>query len=1208
MGATLSVLGTFQVECDGEIRTIRSHPIRALLGYLVVAGGRAQSRERLADALFHTHGVSDRRALRQTVWRIRNDVCADLLTVDADHVGLADGLGVDAWQFENLAGEVASSVLGDGGAALNDARALYRGDFLEGIYEDWALQEQRRLRLMYLDLLLRQAQVAKAAGDVRSAITTLEQLLAEAPEHEAAHRELLRTYLMSGMTRRAILEHERISLRLEAMGLEPSQATVALHDYIRSERAGAPPVDPRAQPIVGRMEERAAISQAIDGAALGQGGRWVLVEAESGLGKSVLLREAVRSARLRGARVAYVAARDIDGPFAVIRSMVSQLVDPITLRRIYGRVDPVVASSLRTFLADGEATSDNLVPALVQTLAVLMALETTMVAVDDADAADEASLEVLAALGERTVRGVVAISFTRSVLTPKHAFSKVLGGIAQTPPVELGLEAFGPEDAAQYIGRVWTGGTSSSVVNELLAHSGGHPLFLGEIVRYLHAVRPEGPPPDHEIGELLAGISDIAGAVDAQLDRLSGGERTVADWLSVLDAAAPPNLLERLVDLPDADLWDAVAHLERRGLVSLDDDAPRIHHRLVAEHLRTRLDPFTTRAAHRRILDVAAGEHGLLHPARLARHAEAIGDTQQAIDLLSEAAADARRVGAPLDATAYVDQALAMARDAAIGDDRVSSLLSLADDLFVAVGHHDEAEAIIHRLEGLLPSADVEFRRCRLAAARGEPRQAIRRSLDAASSMGPLPERWRIELADWHRQVGDLSAALATLGDSSPSPQWQWTKGAILEEMLAVDESLGHLDEARRAFEEAGETGLAARVGASIGAAKLRAGDVEGARRANERSLRSFDEAGDLLGVAQAAINLATIKAIYGPAAGALELMQRARNLFHTLGNARGEAVAAANEATLRVTVLGQHRRGLEIIDQANAIFERSGDRRGHLQTASIRMMALDGLGDHAEADAVFGRIVASASDNPWHLAQAMLTRGQILFGRGDLSGARRALERAVEVGRAAGVRHFPEQAEALLAVVLIRAGDLDEAKRYLSGLAPDHSTHVVELARSELARATGDTARSVGCLTAAHAKLRHSILEGLDATDQDLAIHADPIHRSIAERYAEIAPRTVVTRFPSIEAPTGRPLTDADFVTVEVTLSQPSDHALAERGERRRAVVQRIIAEAKSAGALPRLEDLARLTEASVATVRRDLARIDGSQPLIGRSRPAGG
>lgn len=1201
-------MGTFQVECDGEIRTIRSHPIRALLGYLVVAGGRAQSRERLADTVFHTHGASDRRALRQTVWRIRNDVCADLLAVDVDHVGLAEGLVVDAWQFENLAGQVAGSALGDGGAALNHARDLYRGDFLEGIYEDWALQEQRRLRLMYLDLLLRQAQVAKAAGDVRTAITTLEQLLAEAPEHEAAHRELLRTYLMSGMTRRAILEHERISLRLEEMGLEPSQATVALHDYIRSERAGAPLVDPRAQPIVGRTEERTAISQAIDGAAFGQGGRWVLIEAESGLGKSVLLREAVRSARLRGARVAYVAARDIDGPFAVIRSMVDQLVDPITLRRIYGRVDPVVAASLRTFLADGEGTSDNLVPALVQTLAVLLALETTMVAVDDADAADEVSLEVLAALGERSVRGVIAISFTRSALTPQHAFSKVLGGITQAPPVELGLEAFGPEDAAQYIERVWTGGTSSALVNELLAHSGGHPLFLGEIVRYLHAVRPEGPPPDHEIGTLLAGISDIAGAVDAQLERLSAGERTVADWLAVLDAAAPPNLLERLVDLPDADLWDAVAHLERRGLVSLDDDAPRIHHRLVAEHLRTRLDEFTTRTAHRRILDVAALEDGLLHSARLARHAKAIGDTEQAIDLLADAATDAQRVGAPLDAAAYVNQALAMAREAQIADGRISSMLSLADDLFVAVGHHDEAEAIIHRLAGLIPSADVEFRRCRLAAARGEPRRAIGRSLDAARSMGSLPEHWRIELADWYRQVGDLPAALATLGDTSPSPQWHWTKGAILEEMLAVDESLEHLDEARHAFGEAGETGLAARVGASIGAAKLRAGDVEGARQANEQSLRAFDEAGDLLGVAQAAINLATIRAIYGPAAGALELMQRARNVFQALGNTRGEAVAAANEATLRVTVLGQHRQGLEIIEQADAIFERSGDRRGHLQTASIRMMALDGLGDHAEADAIFRRVMTSASDNPWHLAQVMLTRGQILFGRGDLMSAREALEQAVEVGRAAGVRHFPEQAEALLAVVLIRAGDLTSADRYLSDVAPEKSTHVVELARSELAQATGDTARSVACLTAAHAKLRHTVLEGLDPVDQNLAIHADPIHRSIAEGYTDIAPRTVVSRFPSIQTPTGRPLTDDDFVTVEVTLSQPSDYAISERGERRRAVVQRIITEAKAAGALPRLEDLARLTEASVATVRRDLARIAGSQPLIGRSRPAGG
>ena len=91
---------------------------------------------------------------------------------------------------------------------------------------------------------------------------------------------------------------------------------------------------------------------------------------------------------------------------------------------------------------------------------------------------------------------------------------------------------------------------------------------------------------------------------------------------------------------------------------------------------------------------------------------------------------------------------------------------------------------------------------------------------------------------------------------------------------------------------------------------------------------------------------------------------------------------------------------------------------------------------------------------------------------------------------------------------------------------------------------------------------------------------------------------------------PTGRPLAPDEWVNVSWTIHVPADDDITDPAERRRQTLLRLLAEAADQGGAPTVEDLAGGLQASVATVRRDLAalRLSGQAvPTRGaRRRPA--
>ncbi len=115
-------------------------------------------------------------------------------------------------------------------ACLEEAIALYQGDYLEGIYADWCGVERERLRRRYLSALERLGELYADRQDWQRAINLYQRLVAQDPYREAAHRGLMDCYYRQGDRAAAIRQYQACARALrEDLGLSPSLETESLY-------------------------------------------------------------------------------------------------------------------------------------------------------------------------------------------------------------------------------------------------------------------------------------------------------------------------------------------------------------------------------------------------------------------------------------------------------------------------------------------------------------------------------------------------------------------------------------------------------------------------------------------------------------------------------------------------------------------------------------------------------------------------------------------------------------------------------------------------------------------------------------------------------------------------------------------------------------------------------------------------------------------
>jgi DNA-binding SARP family transcriptional activator len=585
-GLGISLLGELDLRRDGVSLVLpASKKSRALFGYLC-ATGRPALRERLCALLWD--GPDDpRAALRWSLTKLRpllDDAGARRLHADREHVSFeAAGASIDLHEVRAALGShPAEAPL----AALRAAAGRFRGSFLEGLelpgchlFHAWWVGEREEVHRLHLGV--RTALIARLQDDEPDeALRHARALLALDPLAESSHVTVVRLLGEMGRAREALEQYERCRQILEAElggrpsadlerlrmklagggGAPPPIAPVAPHTPVEAAvRAAAdvpspaplPLPSPAAVPLVGRLAERAALEAALAATAAGRGGELVLVVGDPGVGKTRLLEELRRQAGSAGAAVlsgrAFEAelVRPYGAWIEALRSTVRPMADALP-RGELGALLPELGA------APAELDRARLFEAVAAALRAL-AEPFLVVLFDDLQWFDEASAALLhfAVRGPGAARILFAASARGGELADNPAALRLLRGLEQER--RLRRLPLGDLDEAETIALV--GAAAPGVdAHHVFAESEGNPLFALEMAR---AIARDGG----VVGETL---DDLIGE---RLGRLDERTRRLLPWAAALGRSFDPDLLVKVTGIAAADVIEALADFERRGVL-----------------------------------------------------------------------------------------------------------------------------------------------------------------------------------------------------------------------------------------------------------------------------------------------------------------------------------------------------------------------------------------------------------------------------------------------------------------------------------------------------------------------------------------------------------------------------------------------------------------------------------------------------------------
>lgn len=314
------------------------------------------------------------------------------------------------------------------------AARLIAGEFLEGFaipgasaFEDWLAGERSIVRRRSIEVLLHFAEYLLQSGKAGEASGIAMRALSLEPRSEPALRVSMRSLVLAGDRTGALEGYEAFRTRLkEEVGSSPDAATDALADRVRHERSPRPaPVgragdsaeEPRA-PLVGREVELARLVDAAATACRERRPAALILQGDSGIGKTRLADELLARLRLDGITVAAMRAVEADlgeewsGVIALARGGLLQAsgvaAAPPDALSAFAGVIPEWGDRFPGLRREGGAVSYG--RALSDVLRAATDEQPLVLAVDDAQWLDQASLlALLAALRDLSAAPLILL-------------------------------------------------------------------------------------------------------------------------------------------------------------------------------------------------------------------------------------------------------------------------------------------------------------------------------------------------------------------------------------------------------------------------------------------------------------------------------------------------------------------------------------------------------------------------------------------------------------------------------------------------------------------------------------------------------------------------------------------------------------------------------------------------------------------------------
>jgi len=1065
-----------------------------LLAYLLLHRVQPVAREQVAFALWpdereNVARANLRRHLHQLLHALpATDVPWLINTGRALQWNAQADLWLDVAEFECLSANPQT---------LAQAVALYRGDLLDGLCEDWLFFERERLRDLYLADINRLIALHRSRRDYAKAIGYAQQLLMRDPLREDVVRQVLALRYEAGDRAGALHEYERFAQLLQQeLSMPPMPETQALHEQmvhntllisiptsidLTPDRAAntSPSPSSEIRPFVGREIERQQLDARWSRAAHGYGGL-LLIGGEAGIGKSRLAHELALIAEGQGGRVlrGQTSPEETQPYQAIIQACRAALpmlltldLEPVRLAAIAALVPEL--HQRRTLPAlpplDLERERLRLFDALAACFEKLAHPRPVLLLLEDLHWAGEATLSLIEFLVRRAAAAPLLIVATyREEETPRgHPLRHTRRRLQKEALADhVALTGLSTNAIADWLTVVTPSSVDTCHLPQLAARlwvaSEGNPLFVNLLmlpwldgdrssdVNWIDQIERDSK---RTLPESLRNI------VTNRLAQLSPTARAVAEIAAVAGPIFSTELVREVGGWSEASVLDALNELLDRRLVHDAGSHAQFDyafaHAVIQQTLYADLPPDRLKHRHRRVGQVmeelyadrlaeASGE--------LALHFDRGGEPSRAVVYYRRNAYHLINLYADTEALSIIERTLELLPPEAVSDR--FEMLALREGVYHRRGERAAQWADLEQLLALAADDDArcEVLRRQIAyysvtgdrAAEADRVEQLREQVDRSQSMlwqartALVAGQYQLLISDYAQAQVILQQAVDLAQQAGDSAVQVAAQCALAE--VAVQQ--GHFDVAQAALKLA-EHLAGAQSNRSVLVTALRAAsgasfaqqDFEAAHAVASQMLEVCRTLGDREGEADALARLAAVAVRRFQVQTARQLYAEAERLYNALGKRQGQAAVMVNMTMLLVGRLGRYAEGLKLTRQADAIFRELNDVRGQAICALNEGMITLYLEDYAAGRA--------ASRRGLELARQMNSRLMEANALANLGAAERELDELpqaiahMEAGLA--IRRTLGQPAELgtdlcdLTVAYCRHGNLDAAQYTMS-------------------------------------------------------------------------------------------------------------------------------------------------------------------------------
>lgn len=225
-----------------------------LLCYLASNKGKVLSREKLASLFWDSGNMETARYnLRYNLWMLRKalrikDREKEIIVSQKEFCSfhVSQDMYIDILDFEDLAEFVHEKDEYTCISRLEQAKKVYRGEFLEGCYikncpelNDWIFYERERLQRKYFDVLYQLIYYYKKISEYTKAVDILEEMLKLNPLQEELYLEAIEIFLAKGDRNAALNQYKKCCKVLrEELNIGPTESIKKVYQQIQGYNSG----------------------------------------------------------------------------------------------------------------------------------------------------------------------------------------------------------------------------------------------------------------------------------------------------------------------------------------------------------------------------------------------------------------------------------------------------------------------------------------------------------------------------------------------------------------------------------------------------------------------------------------------------------------------------------------------------------------------------------------------------------------------------------------------------------------------------------------------------------------------------------------------------------------------------------------------------------------------------------------------------------